>query len=372
MGIENIGWSIGSYCNAKCNHCYSWKTRRGNESFLSRNEIDIIIGKLIDYRVKTVNFGGNEPIFTNGKDVSQSVLPYIIKKLSDADVSCGITTNGFTANYLYENHLEAFLSIADWDFSLDSPCAEEHDGNRNLSGAFSGVMKAIDRCSLHKKPYSIVIAGMKTNLDNENLSKFLELAKEVKAELRINFLKPIEKHHFELMPSREQVYCAMDYLLNNTKLITLSEPVLAAQLKLPLQGCPCGDSSFRIRAKVGSRVPVTPCVYMDFDGGDILTESITEIINSPVFNDFVSRKKKLPNACKEKNCELIHECLGGCTARTLLMTGDANSVDPYCPLGSIAKLSAVLTPENSASKQEELKRVRVHENYLCTWIGKPE
>lgn len=119
--IKNIGWSIGNYCNAKCNHCYSWKTRKKSSDILTEDEVSVIISKLIDWGVETVNFGGNEPIFTNGKDVEQTMLPDIVRRLTRADITCGITTNGYTALYLYEHHRDVFLMVNDWDLSLDSP-----------------------------------------------------------------------------------------------------------------------------------------------------------------------------------------------------------------------------------------------------------
>ena len=119
-----------------------------------------------------------------------------------------------------------------------------------------------------KSPVSythLVIAGMKFNLTKSSLDGFLAMAKRYDVELRINLLKPVQKAHFALLPSVEQVYDAFDYLTNNTDFVSLSEPVIAAQMGVPTNGCPCGVSSFRIRSKINNRVPVTPCVYLDLE-----------------------------------------------------------------------------------------------------------
>ena len=42
------------------------------------------------YNVETVNLGGNEPIFTNGLDVSKSMLPYILKELNEKSISINL------------------------------------------------------------------------------------------------------------------------------------------------------------------------------------------------------------------------------------------------------------------------------------------
>lgn len=366
----NVGWSIGNFCNAKCIHCYSWKGRQNNRSVLTQEEIDLIIEKLINYGVETVNFGGNEPIFTDGPDLSETKLPYILKRLSQANIRCGITTNGFSSNYLFENYRDVFELVNDWDFSLDSHCRLEHDNNRRCAGLFDLVIKSIKICKENKRPCSIVIAGMKSNLTKESINGFITLAEELDTELRINLLKPTQPEHFALMPSPEQAYETFDYLSEKMDFISLSEPVLATQMGVSLNGCPCGTNSFRIRAKVNNRVPVTPCVYLDLDGGDILTESIDDIVNSGVFTNFINRNIKLPRKCIEAKCNVVNQCRGGCSARTLLVTNNTDEVDPYCAFIAKAGIGINATP-NFVNKNEN-SQVRVHENYLCTWIGKPK
>lgn len=366
----NIGWSIGNYCNAKCNHCYSWKTRKKSSEVLTHEEIDIIIEKLINYGVKTVNFGGNEPIFTNGQDITKTMLPYIIKRLYDENVFSGITTNGFTMMHLYENYRKEYMMVNDWDFSLDAPCKAEHDGNRNKSGLFDMVIRAIELCKRNNKPCSIVIAGMQSNLNKESLHAFLLLSKKYDTELRINLLKPVEKEHFKLLPSMEQVYEAFQYFTENTDFISLNEPVIAAQMGIPSTGCPCGIHSFRIRSKIDGRVPITPCVYLDIDAGDILTSSIDAIVNSEIFKNFTKRALLLPSKCREINCDILEQCRGGCSARTLLVTNDINEPDPYCVF--LKQIQRIPLPKPIFVHKDEHDHVRVHENYLCTWIGKPK
>ena len=367
--IVNVGWSIGNFCNAKCNHCYSWKSRKESIDMLTNTEINIILDKLISYGVETVNFGGNEPIFTHGADVAKTKLPYIIETLYKHNVACGITTNGYTALYLYENHPNVFHMINDWDFSLDAPCREDHDQNRNMEGAFNNVLKGLELCTRFNRPKSIVIAGMISNLDTNTLKDFIDLAREYSAELRINLLKPIEEHHFKMFPDAGQVYKAFQYLFDETELITLSEPFLACQAGIEMIGCPCGEYSFRIRSKQNGRVPITPCVYMELDGGDLLTQSIEEIVESNAFVEFCKRKNDIPHECREMECEYLKICRGGCTARSFLMYGNYDSKDPYCPV-------AVVDVANKYLKGHSLEKIedgsiRVHENYLCTWIGKP-
>jgi MoaA/NifB/PqqE/SkfB family radical SAM enzyme len=286
MKIENIGWSIGNFCNAKCHHCYSWRQRQGHE-ILSLDEIDTILDKIISYGIKTVNFGGNEPIFTNGKDLGSTTLPYIIDRLYERNIICGITTNGFTEKYLYENHFDTFMKVNDWDFSLDAPCSKEHNKNRNVSNAFEMVLEGLDICTKHKRLKSIVVAGMHTNLKPDVLNQFITLAQKYEADFRINILKPTEEHHKTLLPSVEKIYESMDWLLEKMDMVCMSESIFASQVGIGCNGSPCGEKSFRIRTKINGRVPITPCVYLDLDAGDILSESIDSIVSGAVFSCFI-------------------------------------------------------------------------------------
>jgi len=129
--VKNIGWSVGYYCNARCRHCYSWISRQ-NCSYLTKDEIDRIIERLVEQKVETLNLGGNEPIFTHGSDISRTMLPYIIKKVTDEGIKIGITTNGITALYLYKHYKDVLRLVNDWDVSLDSPFKKEHDSSRGI------------------------------------------------------------------------------------------------------------------------------------------------------------------------------------------------------------------------------------------------
>jgi len=149
----------------------------------------------------------------------------------------------------------------------------------------------------------------------------------------------------------------------------LSEPVLACLTDMDSNGCHCGTHSLRIRSKTNGRVPVTPCVYLDFDAGDILIEEMDDITSSKVFKDFACRKIDLPKKCRETDCSIREKCRGGCAARTYLVTGDFDNPDPYCPYLRNETGTAKIEIPKMAGKEHEHK-IRVHDNYLCTWIGK--
>lgn len=329
-----------------------------------------IINELVELGVKTVNLGGNEPIFTNGPNINDTLLPFIIKELTHAGIVTGFTTNGITFNYLYKNHLDILSSVNDIDFSLDSPYRCEHDGNRRAK-LYDIVIDGIEQANELGIDCSIITVGFRTTFNQRYLSAFLQLTKLLETEFRINTLKPVEEILQSEMPSCEQFYNGFAYLLKSTACVTLGESCLTALTGAGSQGCPCGHYSFRINAKTtDGRVPISPCVYAhDFRTGDLLTQPIQDIVNMPDFVSFQSRWKNLPESCKETDCDFLEICRGGCTSRAYLVNGSLDAKDPYC-------LKDYL--EQMGGSVEEFPRginighdgIRVHDNYLCTWIGK--
>lgn len=107
MEIRHVGWSLGNYCNARCNHCYSWKVRQ-SPRVLEERDVDRILEQLIAAGVKTVNLGGNEPLFTNGPEPEKSLLPYIVERARAAGMTIGVTTNDTTALWMARHRPDAF------------------------------------------------------------------------------------------------------------------------------------------------------------------------------------------------------------------------------------------------------------------------
>ncbi|HIE27151.1 TPA: SPASM domain-containing protein [Candidatus Poribacteria bacterium] len=185
------------------------------------------------------------------------------------------------------------------------------------------------------------------------------------------YLKPTHPYHHNLCPTASRFFEAFSYLINKTTQVVMGESILAAICGVVSEGCPCGITSMRIHSKtIEGRIPVSPCVYLhDYKVGNLLTDDIFEIVNSPSFKAFRHRRKEIPKKCHELNCKYLESCRGGCAARAYLVNGDLNELDPYCP--TIYEMSGFPLPEFPSSVVVGHEGTRVHENYLCTWIGKP-
>jgi radical SAM protein with 4Fe4S-binding SPASM domain len=368
MPAWNAGWSLGVYCNAGCAHCYSSRARRsGNELTLA--DIDRVIGQLERLGVRTLNLGGNEPIFTNGRNIEATTLPYVVLRAVRRGIDVGITTNSTTCVYLCRERFEAWDAVNDWDLSIDSPFESEHDGNRRAK-LWNQVLRAADLCTAHGKPKSFVMVAMNWNLTRRHLDELLKLAAKHKAEIRVNTLKPLERRHFSLMPTAGQIYGAFGYLLDRCETSVMGESLLASLCGMTApKGCPCGSESFRISSKTAAgTIPITPCVYLnDQVTGDLLTEDLVDSVQAESFASFRRRRETRLDFCRDGSCGYWDTCRGGCAARAYLFGGGFDRPDPYCP-----KLleKAGFKPPAFRSAEAGHTGLRVHENYLCTWIGR--
>jgi len=333
--------------------------------------VDRIVEQLAKNNVETINLGGNEPIFTNGPNVKDSLLPYIIERLDSYGLSAGITTSGDTLLYLYKNRPDIYEKINDFDISLDSPFKEEHNANRG-DDLYDDAIQSLDICKQTGKPHSVIMAGMNWNFTERHLSALIELCKKYDAFIRINTMKPLNSVQMKYVMSIKQFYDGFQYLMQHCDNVENGESVLRTVTgQKNSKRCPCGISSFRIHSITpDGKIFVSPCVYMhDYKSSqDLLTHELSDIINSDEFKVFRQRNANPEMLRGCTGCEKVDVCGGGCAARSYLFnavqTGNKSFLckDPYCPKDYQYDFSQ---EQNMVNTQR-----LVHMDYLCTWIGK--
>jgi radical SAM protein with 4Fe4S-binding SPASM domain len=373
IAIENIGWTLGNDCPYRCLHCYSMSARKKGAN-LSRENVDRVVDQLAINGIKTVNLGGNEPLFTNGLDTSNTLLPYIISSLVDREIVTGLTTAGITVNYLALKHPDAFDLLNDVDVSIDSPFEQEHNANRGAM-LYKKALAALRRCQEAGIEHTVVMCGMSWNLSDAHIDGLVELAKKTGSNVRINFIKPTELKHLNVLPSPELFYRASKRLLDQCDPVELGESLLSTLAKGTGKGCPCGTKSFRIHSITpDGKIPVSPCVYLhDYRAGDLLIDDLFDIVRSAQFRAF---RQRLANPQKIEGCtqcDYLSTCRGGCAARAFLTASSRTDLliqDPYC----FRKLGdASLKPPESERflDRPTIDKTLVHRDYLCTLIVSP-
>lgn len=372
---RNIGWTLGNDCPYRCTHCYSMNARvKGKD--MSKWMVDRIVRQLSDCGIETVNLGGNEPLFTNGVNPKNTLLPYIISSLAEAEIRVGLTTSGITILRLYAEHKEAFMLLNDVDVSFDSPFPEEHNSNRGAR-IYDQAIDALRLCRQAGIPRTVILAAMKWNFSTDHINGLYRLACSHNANIRINPLKPVLAEHLESALPAKMYYQGFAQLMQLCDIVDLGEPPLAAVTEHQnAKRCPCGRTSFRIHSITPQgRIHVSPCVYLhDYKSElDLLEHNLSDIIDSPQFKVFRQRNANPSHVIGCERCSLVTSCGGGCAARSYLYALHSTigkrtfrARDPYCP--------KEISPSDAfpANPQIDSSHRLVHMDYLCTWIGRPK
>jgi MoaA/NifB/PqqE/SkfB family radical SAM enzyme len=167
--------------------------------------------------VKSMNLGVGE----NGLHPDyHAILDY----LAGRGIVTSITSNGLSTELLTDAELRRFRSL---EFSLDFPTEAEHDAFRG-PGNWRTVMRALERCGTLGLPVTVTAVMMRLNYDK--LSALAQVAATFGANLRVNVYQPSKTDRFSV--SYEQFWQGFKQLLEATRLVATTEPVLAAVLGL--------------------------------------------------------------------------------------------------------------------------------------------
>lgn len=320
--ITSLGIGITNRCNLNCPHCYS----RGME----KTDISLEQAKLIletFTSLKKINFGTGESILNPN---FKNLVNFFYKE----GITLALTTNGLTIDMLTDKTLKKFKDV---DVSLDFPTKELHDKWRGQSGVFENAINALEKCSNLGVDTSLALALMNHNY--KHLPQFREIIDKYNINLRLNIFKPIQNDNFQL--SYDEFWEAMKIISENFKVVSVSEPILSIITDTVTEGSPCGGS-----LRIHPDLMVTGCVYLDPQEMEV--------------EEFIKEKQKIPEFCKEKGCQYIDNCQGGCFGRRILLNRP-QLPDFYCPFYRGKKVP------NIKFKKIEGKDF-IHSKYLCTII----
>jgi MoaA/NifB/PqqE/SkfB family radical SAM enzyme len=144
--------------------------------------------------------------------------------LAGRGIVTSITSNGLSTEVLTDAELARFRSV---EFSLDFPSEQEHDAFRG-EGNWRTVMRGLERGAHLGLPVTVTAVMMRLNYDK--LPALARVAATFQANLRVNVYQPSKSDHFSV--SYEQFWQGFTQLLESTRLVATTEPVLAAVLGL--------------------------------------------------------------------------------------------------------------------------------------------
>lgn len=319
-----INWAVTNRCNFKCRHCYS-RTDPSDE--LSGETLVSAIGKIMAEGVLLINFGGGEPLL-------RSDLLDIALFASRGGLRVSMNSNGYLIDAAMADRLKA-AGFSKVGISIDSHVPEVHDTFRGISGSHRKAVSALS----HLKA-----AGIKTSLstvickiNHKAVGELIEFGKE-HGVYQLNFhnfkcsgLGYSNKDELDLSAEewKEFYLLAMKAKQQVRELeISLDDPIIASlgmktETESLVKGSVCGKLSLNIK----SNGDITPCGFIPIVIGNIVTDDLKEVwLNSPVL---AKMRHKVPTG-KCSTCKSYEDCLGGCSARALALTGDFNNPDPHC------------------------------------------
>ncbi len=318
-----VNWALTNRCNFQCKHCYS---RADTDEELGFDELCTITKKLSEAKVFSVNFGGGEPLLR--KDLIEAARFAV-----DLGLAVSMNSNGFLIDRVTARKLKE-AGFGKVGISIDSPKHEIHDLFRGIKGSHGKALAALSYLKEAGIETSISSVICKINIDD--IDGLIEMARSAGVS-NINFhnfkcsgLGFTNRDTLDLSPEEwRELYI---YTIGQKERIkglriSLEDPIIASlghkNGDVLVKGSVCGKLSLNIKANGD----VTPCGFIPIVIGNLCNDDLLKIWNgSPVLE--MVRNKTPKGKCLK--CGHYSECLGGCTARAIALTGDINSPDPHC------------------------------------------
>jgi len=299
-----MGYSVGigltNECNLSCAHCYRDTDR------VDRLSLDQVRQLCTALSVDAVGLGTGE------NALHPDFIP-VVEYLAGRGVKLGLASNGYSLMQVPNEILRAFNDV---EVSIDFPTEDAQDAFRG-PGNWTLVHRAMERCRNLSVETTILATMMATNYDL--MDQMVALARRNSVYLRVNAYQAVKSATFRL--TYEAFWEGYRRLFAAGLLVSCSEPVVRAALRLEGTSSPCGRSSVRI----SPRGMVIPCVYWPLDS--VEPPRITDlarlgaaVLESPAFE----AARFTPPIAAECPCR------GGCASRRAL-GGRLDAHDEYCP-----------------------------------------
>jgi len=317
-----LNWTLSNRCSFNCSHCYS---RHEPAQELPLGEILAAIGRVAEWGVLAINFGGGEPLLFPG-------LLEVIKEATRRGLRVTLNSNGYALDRDMASRL-ADAGVYGVGISIDSSRPEVHDRFRGVPGSHARACSALDHlgrvgirrsistviCRINHHEFPDMIAyGERVGVDRLNFHNFKCLAGGAN-----------NADHLDLSPSEwRKFYRSVQKRAERSSVaIGFDDPIIAslgggAGSSL-VSGSVCGKLSLAVKGD-GS---ITPCGFIPQVIGNVLTDDLDRLWHeSPLLHRL---RHKTPKG-KCTGCSHYSSCLGGCSARAIAVSGDPDTPDPHC------------------------------------------
>ncbi|MBI3446143.1 MAG: peptide-modifying radical SAM enzyme CbpB [Magnetospirillum sp.] len=332
-------------CNLDCSYCYIPRDMRRSGEHMSRDRLLEAMGRLEVYFAETMPKGRQPQIIFHGAEplLNRDAMFEAIDSFGDR-FRFGVQTN---ATMLDDVALDFLTSRGcSIGLSLDAPVPEVADRSRrrwNGDGVFASTVDAIRRLKGYAG-FSVICT-----MNRENLGQLTEMVEFLHAEevpaCMLNVVRctqpggrdswaedqVVAKAYLAALDRSHQLFRESGRKLVVANFANILISILAPTARrLMCDISPCGGGrSFFALAPDGSLFPCSEFIGLPaFAGGNLFTDRVEDVLESPAFKLVTGRKVEDIAACS--SCPVRHFCGSPCPAEAHEANGGMDKIGAYC------------------------------------------
>jgi uncharacterized protein len=342
----------GPLCNLNCTYCFYLEKSsfypNVNRWEMPENVLETFIREYIaTQKTESVEFAwqGGEPTLL-GVEYFEKILKFQRKYAGGKQIFNSIQTNGV----LIDNRWAEFFRKNNFLVGISVDGTEKHHNAyrvfKNGSPSFYKVMKGIESLRKFKVDYNVLATVHKANVDFPlDVYKFLKKIGNGFIQFIPIVRKEEDGHKGEIQVSESTVDAEAygDFLIKifdewvrkdvGQQYVQIFDVALEAWIGRNPSLCIFSETCGRALALEhnGDLYACDHYVFPENKLGNLLSDSLKDMVNSPKQREFGNNKKyKLPQKCLE--CEVRFVCNGGCPKNRFIDTGEEDKFLNYlCP-----------------------------------------
>lgn len=311
MRVELAIIEIINFCNLKCKHCYNFFREN---TIMNLVGFEKIVEELYNQGCTKIVISGGEPLLIGDK-----IKDYIkiLKKYNFPFIA--LTTNGTLDSVSDINIFKLFDMI---QVSIDGT-KKTHELIRGCN-TYEKSINFIKKVKKVNNNISIMMAV--STLNYNEIEKVNMIAKDFSVQFAVEIVTPCGRGKDLAMISSTQMRKLKKYLFDEN--IVCSDPISFCNTDSRyfnnnlITGCSAGTKAICI----DSNFNVYPCVRMRIPVGNLLNQSLVEIMTNEIILN-LSNRNTLTGKCGD--CKKKYVC-GGCRARVYSATGNYLGGDEWC------------------------------------------
>lgn len=170
-----IGFSVGTLCNFKCQHCDLWRVKTEPRKYLKTNQVKRLLRQLRDW------LGPFRLVLTGAEPFLRKDILEIIAFASKNDIYTVLTTNGWLVDEeLAKRIVTSGLDV--FNASLDGAKPLTHDTLRGKKGAYQRAIRALRLVKKVRRKKKTPVIYINTVIMEPNVEELIDLVKLTKKE----------------------------------------------------------------------------------------------------------------------------------------------------------------------------------------------